>query len=251
VVKPIPEPQFDVVQRSQVPTEAMEIIKRMILRGELVAGQKLPPERQLALQLGVSRPSLREAISALIALNILESRHGHGTFVTSLDPELLIEPIDFVLHVNEDNLKSLFEARRALEAGAAALAAQRAGDIELARMEEHVKRDPTMVGDPEAFLQHDVQFHDMIRRASHSPILSSLLGSIAALSIESRRRTGQQIAARQRSVSDHRAMVRALKARDARAAYQAMIDHLSHVEEVLWSSRQTTPQSQHPVPAAE
>jgi DNA-binding FadR family transcriptional regulator len=222
----------------------MEIIKRMILRGELVAGQKLPPERELATRLGVSRPSLREAIRALITLNILESRHGHGTFVTSLDPELLIEPIDFVLRANEANLAALFEARRALEAGAAALAAERASDLDLARMEEHVKRDQQVVGDVEAFLRHDVQFHDMIRRAAQSPILSSLLGSIAALSIESRRRTGQEIAARQKSVADHQAMVRALKARDPRASYQAMIEHLSHAEEVLWPRDRTTPQSQ-------
>lgn len=244
MVKPIPAPQFDVIQRSQVPTEAAEIIKRMILRGELVANQKLPPERQLAAQLGVSRPSLREAIRALISLNILESRHGAGTFVTSLDPELLIEPIDFVVQVNEANLAALFEARRALEAGAAALAAQRASETELVGMEEHIKRDPQLVGDLEAFLRHDVQFHDMIRRAARSPILGSLLGSIAALSIESRRRTGQDMSARRKSIADHEAMVRALKSRDPKAAYQAMIDHLSHAEEVLWSNERTSSQAQ-------
>ena len=72
------------------------------MRGELRAGQRLPAERDLAVQLALSRPSLREAIRALIALNILESRHGEGTFVSSLDPELLSEPIDFVLQVNDD-----------------------------------------------------------------------------------------------------------------------------------------------------
>src|SRR5438067_5760864 len=104
------------------------MVKGMILRGELQAGQKLPPERELAAQLGVSRSSLREAIRALIALNILESRHGNGTFVTSLDPELLAEPIDFVLKVNESALDALFEARKVVEAGVAALAAERATD---------------------------------------------------------------------------------------------------------------------------
>jgi DNA-binding FadR family transcriptional regulator len=231
VVKPISAPQFTTIQRSGVPDEAIGMVKGMILRGELQPGQKLPPERDLAAQLGVSRPSLREAIRALIALNILESRHGNGTFVTSLDPELLAEPIDFVLQVNESALDALFEARKVVEAGVAALAAERATDLELARLEEHARRGRAVVGDFDACLEYDVLFHDMIRETARSPILGSLVESIAALSVESRRQTGQSLAVRRKTMADHEAIVRAIKSRDPRAAYQAMIDHLSHVQE--------------------
>src|SRR5436190_20889601 len=121
---------FKTLRRDAVADQAIETIKEMIVRGDVRAGQRLPPERELAAQLGVSRPSLREAIRALIALNILDSRHGDGTFVSSLEPDLLIKPIDFVLQVNDGGMDALFEARRELEAGIAALAAERATDLE-------------------------------------------------------------------------------------------------------------------------
>jgi GntR family transcriptional repressor for pyruvate dehydrogenase complex len=205
----------------------------MILRGDLSAGQRLPSERDLAAQLGVSRPSLREAIRALIALNILESRHGEGTFVSSLEPELLSEPIDFVLHVNSDALYSLFEARRVLEAGIAALAAERATDLELAELDDFVSLGRARLRDADSFIEHDIGFHNRVRDAARSPVLASLLSSVSALSIESRRTTARHQSVRSRALADHVAMVRALKARDPQAASDLMVSHLEHVSDGL------------------
>jgi GntR family transcriptional repressor for pyruvate dehydrogenase complex len=232
VVKPLAigtAPRFAAIQRNAVAHSAIATIKEMIVRGELGAGQRLPAERDLAAQLGVSRPSLREAIRALIALNILESRHGEGTFVSSLDPELLSEPIDFVLQVNDDALLSLFEARRVLEAGVAALAAERATDLELAELDDFVKAGRSKVGDAEAFIEHDVQFHHRLRVLARSPVLASLLSSVTTLSMESRRRTAQDQVTRTRALADHRAMVKAIRARDAAAAERLMVEHLQHI----------------------
>src|SRR4051794_29466492 len=141
----------------------------MIVRGDLGAGQRLPAERDLAAQLGVSRPSLREAIRALIALNILESRHGEGTFVSSLDPELLSEPIDFVLQVNDDALLSLFEARRVLEAGGGAPAAGRATHLELAEPDDLVKAGRVKGGGAGAVIEPDGQVSPRRRGAAPGP----------------------------------------------------------------------------------
>ena len=221
--------EFRAIRRNAVAGAAIDTIKQMIVRGELHAGQRLPPERELAVQLGVSRPSLREAIRALIALNILESRHGDGTFVSSLEPDLLSEPIDFVLQVNDSALESLFEARRVLEAGVAALAAERASDLELARLDAFVKLGRTKLDDPDAFVEHDVEFHEKIRRAARSPVLASLLASVSTLSLESRRRTARSPAVRARSLADHAAILKALKARDGEGARRAMVAHLGHV----------------------
>jgi GntR family transcriptional repressor for pyruvate dehydrogenase complex len=229
-----PAIEFQAIPRSSaVANRAIETIKEMIVRGELTAGQRLPAERDLAARLGVSRPSLREAIRALIALNILESRHGEGTFVSSLEPELLAEPIDFLLQVNTTALVALFEARRALEAGVASLAAERATDLELAQLEDFVKLGRTKVDDPDAFIEHDVEFHARLRQAARSPILASLLSSVSTLSYVSRRRTAQSATIRSRALADHEAMVRVLKARDPQAAHVAMVEHLQHVLEGL------------------
>lgn len=228
--------EFQAIRRNAVAHAAIDTIKQMIMRGELRAGQRLPAERELAVQLQVSRPSLREAIRALIALNILESRHGDGTFVSSLEPDLLSEPIDFVLQLNDSAFLGLFEARRVLEAGVAALAAERATEAELDELEEFVRSGRPKLEDPEAFIQHDVEFHDRIRRAARSPVLSSMLSSVSALSYESRRRTAQSASVRARAFSDHGAMVSTLKARDPEAAQRAMVEHLQHVSDGLPSS---------------
>src|SRR5256885_12984499 len=95
--------------------------------------------------------------------------------------------------------RSLFEARKVVEAGVAALAAERATDLELARLEEHARRGRSVVGDFDACLEYDVLFHDMIRQAARSPILGGLVESIAALSVESRRQTGQSPTVRRKT----------------------------------------------------
>jgi GntR family transcriptional repressor for pyruvate dehydrogenase complex len=165
--------QFETIRRNAVAHEAIATIKAMIVRGDLRAGQRLPAERELAAQLGVSRPSLREAIRALITLNILESRHGEGTFVSSLEPDLLAEPIDFVMQVDDGGIAAVFEARHVLEAGIAALAAERATDLELAELEDYVNGGRAKLDDAEAFIEHDIEFHDRLRRAAPSPACSA------------------------------------------------------------------------------
>jgi GntR family transcriptional repressor for pyruvate dehydrogenase complex len=225
--------QFETIRRNAVAHEAIATIKAMIVRGDLRAGQRLPAERELAAQLGVSRPSLREAIRALITLNILESRHGEGTFVSSLEPDLLAEPIDFVMQVDDGGIAAVFEARHVLEAGIAALAAERATDLELAELEDYVNGGRAKLDDPESFIVHDIEFHDRLRRAARSPVLSSMLGSISTLAVEMRRRTAQSQAVRARAHADHARMVKTLKARDPEAARLAMIAHLEHVRHAL------------------
>jgi GntR family transcriptional repressor for pyruvate dehydrogenase complex len=138
-----------------------------------------------------------------------------------------------VLQVDGGGMRALFEARRELEGGIAALAAERATDLELANLEDFVNEGERKVRDAEAFIEHDVEFHDRLRRAARSPVLASMLGSVSLLSVESRRRTAQSPAVRARAASDHARMVRTLKARDPEAARQAMLAHLRHVQDAL------------------
>lgn len=235
-MKPMTTPSFRAVGRTVVANQAIDMIKSMILSGELHAFQRLPPERDLAEALGVSRPTLRESVRALIALNILESRHGEGTFVTSLEPQLLARPIDFVLRVDQSVMFSLFETRRILEAGVAGLAAERITDSQLAEVDRVVAEFEANVDDFDACLQLDVEFHRLIAVAAASPILSSLLESVAALSIESRRRTGKSLQVRSDTVAYHSAIAEAVRARDPERARTAMTAHLDHVATVAGPS---------------
>src|SRR3981189_1967029 len=109
-----------------VTDDAIDKIRELIVSGSWGPGDRLPKESELAAQLGLSRNSLREAVRALSQLRVLEVRQGDGTYVTSLEPELLLESTSFVSHllVGESALE-LFEVRRLLEGAAAALAAAR------------------------------------------------------------------------------------------------------------------------------
>ncbi len=224
---------FRPLARTSFTADAVRTIKDMIVDGRLEPGDRLPSERALSEALGVSRPTVREAIRSLQAMNILESRHGEGTFVSSLEPDLLAEPIDFVLQVDDGGIAALFEARTVLEAGIASLAAERATDLELAELEDFTRSGRGKIDDVDAFIEHDVEFHDRLRRAARSPVLASMLGSISTLSLETRRRTAQSRAVRARSQADHDRMVKTLKERDPEAARRAMISHLEHVRGVL------------------
>jgi DNA-binding FadR family transcriptional regulator len=186
------------VTRSAAASGAVEHIRQLVQSGELKPGDRLPSERELSRRLGVSRSTLREAIRALVVMNILVPRHGDGTYVSSLEPELLSAPFTFAVDAQPALQKHLLEARRVLEPACARIAATRITDEELAELD-------------------DVELHTAIARATRNPILLALMGSIGTLAPES--------AARSRR--GHRAIIAALRRRDPDAAAVAMERHLA------------------------
>jgi GntR family transcriptional regulator, transcriptional repressor for pyruvate dehydrogenase complex len=122
---------FGTFARDAIPERITQRIISLIREEHLKPGDKLPPERELASMMQVSRPSLREALRALSLLNIIEIRQGDGTYVSSLTLELLIEPLDLILMLDHSTIQQLFEARKKLEVGIAALAAERITTEEL------------------------------------------------------------------------------------------------------------------------
>jgi GntR family transcriptional repressor for pyruvate dehydrogenase complex len=227
------QPRFKSIERTIVANEAINTIRSMILAGELQAHQRLPPERELAEMLGVSRPTLREAVRALTVLNILESRHGEGTFVTSLDPVLLAEPIDFVLRVDPSVVYSLTEARSFLEVGGAGLAAERITAEELEELEGLATAYERAVDDVEACIALDAEFHRRVVRSSRNLILISFLESLNALSLESRHQTARNPGRRRETIGYHRRLIAALRAQDVDQARKIMLVHLQDVARAL------------------
>jgi DNA-binding FadR family transcriptional regulator len=226
-------PKFQLREKSNLGSQAMEAIKGMIVSGELSPGQALPAERELALMLGISRPSLREVISALQSMNILEVRHGEGTFVSSLDPALLMEPLNFLLQVSDETLEDLFEVRHVLEVGAARWAAQRITQEELENLDVLVAKAGHVIDRPTEFLQLDFEIHAAIVLAVGNPMYTSLYASTAQLSLGSRRRTAKIAEIRHQAHIDHVAVVDALRSRDSDAAAAVMKNHLEHIERTL------------------
>lgn len=224
---------FGTVERSALSEEIVTRLLTLIKEKELRPGDKLPPERELATTMNVSRPSLREALRALSIMNIVEIRQGDGTYITSLDPGLLVEHLEFVFALDDSTLVELFEARKILETEIAALAAQRITDEELKELETCLAKSIESVEDQEAFLQADLELHAKITEAARNPILSRIMASISQLGLVSRRRTVEIPGVRPQSLKDHQAIVAALKARNPEDAREAMLQHLSNVEERL------------------
>jgi len=217
--------------RKQVLSE--EIVKEMlsmIESGEIGPGDKLPPERELAATLNVSRPSLREALRALAIMNVIEIAQGDGIYVTTLEPELLTQHLEFIFSLEDSTFLQLFEARRIVEAGCAELAAERAQDDDISAIESILVESIDSVDDADRFLQIDIRLHDRIAQIADNPMLSRFMASISRLSRASRSITTDIPGVREQSAQDHRAIVEAIAARNPEAARQAMLQHLRHVE---------------------
>jgi GntR family transcriptional repressor for pyruvate dehydrogenase complex len=217
------------VPRRRAAEDAMTRLKSMILDGELKPFDRLPGEKDLAAALGVSRPTAREAVQALVALNILDVRHGDGTYVTSLEPRLLAAPMDFLLSLDHGSPLVLTESRRVLESGIAALAAQRAVKADIASLRDIADQYRASVGDVDACIALDQRFHHELTRIAANPILASMLSTLAMLTQRSRQHTARSLAVRKRSDVDHRDILEAIAKRDPVAASAAMSAHLSHV----------------------
>lgn len=209
--------------------DAIATIKAMIIEGKLGPHQRMPSEQDLASALGVSRPTIREATRALVALNILEAKHGDGTYVTSLAPELLAEPIDFLLRVDKENIGLLVETRAVLETGVASLAAERATDEDVETLRETVEEYGKSLSSVARSIELDQRFHGQLAQAARSPILASMLTTVSMLAAKSRQTTARSAATRKRSDSDHRAILAAIEARDPDAARVHMAAHLRNV----------------------
>jgi GntR family transcriptional regulator, transcriptional repressor for pyruvate dehydrogenase complex len=225
--------EFPTLKRTSVSLEAAEAIKALIVSGELASGDALPAERNLAAMLGISRPSVREALRVLTAMNVVEPRHGGGTYVTSLDPRLLARPINFLLQVEPRTFLHLFEVRQVLEVSAARLAAPNITDEVVADLQRLADDAAGALKQPNRFSELDFQLHTRIVEALGNPIYLSLYESISDLLLESRRRTARIASVRRRAHQDHLAILAALRERDPEAAGRAMQDHLERMRQVL------------------
>jgi GntR family transcriptional repressor for pyruvate dehydrogenase complex len=226
------------IRRSR-PDDVLSLFTQLIRDGRIRPGQRLPNERALARRLGLSRPSLREAVRALVAMRILEVHHGDGTYVTSLQPELLAEPLRLILALDASSILALFELRRVVEPAAAALAAVRATAAERKALRAELERGKEFQGHPAALVDHDTTLHRLLHLAAHNPLLVSLSASLASLARQSRLRTVRLPRNARLTIREHRAIVEAVCARRPLEAARAMTRHLERIERQLRSERNT------------
>ena len=234
-------PIFHRIKVSKISESIASQLEDLILEGVLKPGEKLPPERELAEELDVSRPSLREATVILEARGLLESRQGHGTFVCNVVNPTMVDPLIALMRKREDAKFDVLEMRRILEVAATGYAAERRtdADIELieGRFNELEGAYAAAEDDPGREVEADVEFHLVLADASHNMVLTHVMRSMIDLiradmsfNIGRLRRREEDHAPLK---NHHREIFEAVVAGDADAACDAANRHLNFVEQKL------------------
>jgi DNA-binding FadR family transcriptional regulator len=221
-----------------VTDEAIEKIKGMIVSGALRPGDRLPKESELAAELGLSRNSLREAVRALSLIRILDVRQGDGTYVTSLDPQLLLEALSFVVDFHRDDTVLEFLAvRRILEPAATGMAALRISEQQLDALSAQLDKLGDNPSVEELVASCDLDFHRGIVQSSGNSVLCSLLEGLSGPTTRARVWRGlTQEDAVAGTLREHRAILAALRDRDAESARSWATVHIASVEQWLRST---------------
>ena len=212
---------------SQLTMQVVEYVRGLIDRGELRPGDRLPPERELARSLKISRSSLRSGIGFLSAMGVLKSRHGAGTFVSSGPAALDSNSLSVLGSLHHFLPWQMFEARLVLEANIAALAAERATDEHIAELAEEVTEMYAALDDPHEYLVHDVRFHRTIAKAAGNPILGALMETIASNLYDNRQLTVANTLDLKESAEMHREIYRAIRSHNPLQARKTMEEHLN------------------------
>ena len=216
-------------------------LRTMIEDGELRPGDRLPGERELAKQLGISRASLRSGLDSLEAMGVLKSRHGAGTFVVEGPPTLVSEPLSLLAFLHGFSLDQMFEARRVLEVTLAGLAAENATRDQLKALAAEIDGMSRLLHDPAQYLIHDVRFHRAVAAASGNPILVAVMEMVSAVFYQQRRETIKHARDTKESLGMHRRIFVAIRAGQAAAARKAMSEHLLLAQKAMASEQAANP----------
>ena len=218
----------DVEKSGTTAEEVVARLREMIHRGDLRPGDRLPPERDLAKMLGVSRPTLRAGIRSLAAVGVLNSKQGAGTFVVEADasPALDSNPLRLLASLHGFSSAEMFEARLLLEMAITGLAAERATSDHLAQLAEELAEMFATLNEPEEYLVHDMRFHQTIAAASGNRIITALMNMVVSILFDVRSKTVHRAHDLKESAEMHRQIFRSIREGNTEAARNAMRDHL-------------------------
>jgi GntR family transcriptional repressor for pyruvate dehydrogenase complex len=211
---------------------AIARIRAMIQSGELPPGARLPPEHQLAAQLGISRSGIREAVKVLASARVLDVRRGDGTYVTSLAPALLLEGVGFAVELLQgETLLEVMEVRRLLEPAATGVAAQRISERELDELGDLLQTMRGVAADAEKLMHCDMTFHRAVIMATGNETLTSLLDGLSGRTVRTRIWRGLVLGdVAQKTIDEHEAIYLALKAGNQSLAQAAALIHVNTTE---------------------
>lgn len=229
---------FQVVRKIRVSEEIIGQVRDLITSGRLKVGDRLPAERELAKTLDVGRSTVREAIRALESLGILQARPGEGTFLVANPADQRPDPFAVNLFNSWDNRRKLFEVRMVIEPGLAALAARRATPDHIQRMREILNDQEQLVRQGDNGIKADTTFHFLLAEASGNDILLRLMDGLMDRLQETRKASLNTGGRPLRSLKQHRAILRAVEARDPETAELRMREHITEMEGLAFATKE-------------
>ena len=228
---------FSKVKTKKVYMKIVEQVRDLIKEGRLKPGDKLPPEQTLAEKFGTSRPSVREALSALEILGITESRGGRGNFIKdNLDTPLYAQKYREL--EEEESPFEILEARKAVETEIVGLAAKKATKEDIVSIRGSLDKMKSAITNIPRIMEFDREFHINIAKAAHNSLLFSMITYMADLQKEklwiNLKEKSWSIPGRpQKYLEEHTEILNAIKNKDSKGARKGMHNHLAGVERDL------------------
>lgn len=230
--------KYKQIKPKKIYEEVAETLHELIRTGQLNPGDKLDSVQQLAENFNVGRSAIREALSALKAMGLVEMKQGEGTFVKGFEAKELIFPLSTAILMNKEDIAHLLEVRKIIETGAAASAAKNRSEEDIEAMAKVLDEMKKAQGDGELGEKADFKFHLTLAAASHNPLLSNLLEQVSGLMIETQKETRRIWFYSKQTTSEklfeqHVDIFRAIEAKNEDKAREAMLSHLDNVEAIL------------------
>ncbi|CEG34025.1 MULTISPECIES: FadR/GntR family transcriptional regulator [Peribacillus] len=238
------------IKPKKIYEEVSDELYEMIRSGSLKPGEQLDSIQQLAENFQVGRPAIREALSALSSMGLIEIKQGEGTFVKTFDPAIMNHPLSAALLMDQDNIKHLLEVRKILESGTAEVAAKKRTEENLIELKDMLFNMDKVSDDEELSDKADISFHVAVANASQNELLITLMNHVSELMTE-KMRDIRRVALYSEEMTlkqlyqQHVRIYDAIVAQDEDGARSAMLFHLQSVEESLDRVIQKNQQKNH------
>lgn len=239
----VPEAFIEPVRRETVMELVCSRIESLVREGQLRCGDRLPPEPQLAKMLKVSRSSLREALKGLLFIGLIQARPGYGTYIRPSVTRIMGRHFHWMVLLREISYLEIYELRQMIEPAAAALAAERANEHDIDRMERALAAMRLNVDAPEGFHRHDIEFHQALAGAAHNVAIQANMQLLYDAMTEARLRVLPLIGDMREHWERHERMFRHIRDRQPELARRAVANDLHFAETLLRKQMQEAPQA--------
>lgn len=226
------------IKPKKIYEEVAEALLSMIKGGQLKPGDKLDSVQQLAENFQVGRSAIREALSALRAMGLVEMKQGEGTYIRQFDADFISLPVTAAVLMKNEDIIHLLEVRKVLEVGTVGAAAAKRTMDDLEKMKEALEHMKEAAGNEELGEKADFNFHMAVASASQNPLLVNLMNNVSEMMLETMRETRRiwlysKQTSSERLYQEHLRIYEAISEQDASKAQELMLQHLTAVEQVL------------------